>query len=263
MGLGGGYPDAPNGRWGIEYDPNAGGLNFWKPSPNTFGFGNYFLFLANNGRVGINTDTPTSPLTVNGVIESKVGGIMFPDGSLQTKAATFWDATGSDIHNTNPGNVGIGTTTPPNQKFVVDVGNVPSRGMAIRGSGKELRILANNPGVEIGASTGEITFWHTNSGYNHLIVGSLTAKSLIEVVPDYVFEDDYDLLPLKDLETYVKQFKHLPGVPTAREIEHNGLNITETQLILLKKVEELTLYMIDLKEQNEILQNEINHLNGN
>ena len=62
--LGGGYPDAPNGRWGMEYDPNAGGLNFWKPFPNTFGFGNYFLFLANNGNVGVGTSTPIAKLHV-------------------------------------------------------------------------------------------------------------------------------------------------------------------------------------------------------
>ncbi len=264
-----GTPSDPNwGEWGIEYWQNppgssGGGLNFWKPADSSgIGFTNNVLFLADNtGNVGINTNNPLAALHVGGT--PNVDGIMFPDGTLQTSAGGYWALTGNNLQNTNTGNVGIGTTTPPNQKFVVDVGNVPSRGMAIRGSGKEVRILANNPGVEIGASTGEITFWHTNSGYNRLIVGSLTAKSLVEVVPDYVFEADYALLPLEDLETYVKTFKHLPGVPTAKEIEHNGLNITETQLILLKKVEELTLHMINLNKQNAQLQNEINGLKGN
>lgn len=60
---------APHGEWGIEYTtsvPGREGLNFWKPSMATGGFGNYFLFLANNGKVGVNTDNPTAQLTVNG-----------------------------------------------------------------------------------------------------------------------------------------------------------------------------------------------------
>jgi hypothetical protein len=67
--------------------------------------------------------------------------------------------------------------------------------------------------------------------------------------PDYVFEKDYDLLSLTELETYINQNKHLPEVPSAKEMEKDGLNLKEMNLILLKKVEELTLYMIELKSE--------------
>ena len=67
----GGTPggSAPHGVWGIEYTtavPGREGLNFWKPFLATGGSGNYFMFLSNSGKVGINTDNPTAQLTVNG-----------------------------------------------------------------------------------------------------------------------------------------------------------------------------------------------------
>lgn len=64
-------------------------------------------------------------------------------------------------------------------------------------------------------------------------------------VPDYVFEAEYKLPGLPDLEQYVKLNKHLPEVPSAKEIEKNGLDLAEMNLILLKKVEELTLHLIE------------------
>jgi hypothetical protein len=68
--------------------------------------------------------------------------------------------------------------------------------------------------------------------------------------PDYVFEKDYTLLPLSELETYIKQNKHLPEVPSAKEMEAEGLNLKEMNLLLLKKVEELTLHLIEINKIN-------------
>jgi hypothetical protein len=72
--------------------------------------------------------------------------------------------------------------------------------------------------------------------------------------PDYVFEKEYDLLPLSELETYINQNKHLPEVPSAKEMEKDGLNLKEINLLLLKKVEELTLHLIEVKKEVIILQ---------
>jgi hypothetical protein len=69
------------------------------------------------------------------------------------------------------------------------------------------------------------------------------------VGPDYVFEKDYNLLPLKDLEAYINQNKHLPEVPSAAEMDTNGLNLKEMNLLLLKKIEELTLHLIEVKKE--------------
>ena len=70
--------------------------------------------------------------------------------------------------------------------------------------------------------------------------------------PDYVFEKDYDLLSLAEFEAYIKVNKHLPEVPSAKEMTENGLNLKEMNLLLLKKVEELTLHLIEQNRINEV-----------
>jgi hypothetical protein len=67
--------------------------------------------------------------------------------------------------------------------------------------------------------------------------------------PDYVFHSDYRLPSLFEVESYVKEHKHLPGVPSAEEVSEGGLDVGEFNKQLLKKVEELTLYVIELKRE--------------
>ncbi len=69
--------------------------------------------------------------------------------------------------------------------------------------------------------------------------------------PDYVFGNNYDLLPVPDLEKYVSQNKHLPGMPSSEDVTKNGIDLGNTQAALLKKVEELTLYIIDQNKKTD------------
>ena len=69
--------------------------------------------------------------------------------------------------------------------------------------------------------------------------------------PDYVFSSDYNLRPLNELEQFIKQNQHLPEVPSALEIEANGQDLGDIQAVLLKKVEELTLYTIEQEKRLE------------
>ena len=94
------------------------------------------------------------------------------------------------------------------------------------------------------SGTGVSEFTLTNTG-NLTIQGNYFAQGGTQLnVPDYVFEPDYELMPLKKLSQFVEKEKHLPKIPTSSEIKKNGLNMTEMQLRLLEKVEELTLYTI-------------------
>jgi len=105
------------------------------------------------------------------------------------------------------------------------------------------------------------------------INGQLIAKEIevkTNVWSDFVFDKDYNLISLEDLEKYIKEHKHLPGVPSGEEVIKNGINVAEMNVILMQKIEELTLYMIEqdktLKMQNEkIMQLEIemNELRNN
>jgi hypothetical protein len=69
--------------------------------------------------------------------------------------------------------------------------------------------------------------------------------------PDYVFEKDYKLPSLSDVEKYIKEKSHLPEVPSAKEVEKDGLALGANQAVLLKKIEELTLYMIEQDKINK------------
>jgi hypothetical protein len=78
--------------------------------------------------------------------------------------------------------------------------------------------------------------------------------------PDYVFGENYELMPLQDLEAYVKKHNHLPEVPSAKEIEKDGIDVAEMNKIMLKKIEELTLHVIEMEKRNREQEAQINLL---
>ncbi len=67
----------------------------------------------------------------------------------------------------------------------------------------------------------------------------------------------YKLPTLKEVEEFIKKNKHLPGIVSAKDVENDGLDVGENQAALLKKIEELTLYMIEMKKQLETQQKQI------
>ena len=77
---------------------------------------------------------------------------------------------------------------------------------------------------------------------------------------DYVFADDYNLMNLNDLSSFIKTNKHLPDVAPATQMEAEGINVSEMSALLLKKIEELTLYVIELEKKNNVLESRLNAL---
>jgi hypothetical protein len=75
--------------------------------------------------------------------------------------------------------------------------------------------------------------------------GSIISGGTTLNVPDYVFAEDYYLRPLEEVGDFIAREKHLPDIPSAAEIGEMGVNMTEMQMKLLAKVEELTLYAIE------------------
>ena len=115
---------------------------------------------------------------------------------------------------------------------------------------------------------GKLGIGTTEFGDAQLAVnGKIVAKEIVITVdnfPDYVFDDDYALLPLNDLETYVKTNKHLPGIKSRVEVLDQGVDLGELNTQLLEKIEELTLHVINLdkkaseiSDMNEEMQKEI------
>ena len=90
------------------------------------------------------------------------------------------------------------------------------------------------------------------NGFHCSATGSLRVKDLKVTLSgwsDFVFDEGYRLMPLGEVEQYIAAHRHLPEVPSAAEVEENGVDVGEMNKLLLQKVEELTLYVIDLQKQ--------------
>jgi hypothetical protein len=113
-------------------------------------------------------------------------------------------------------------------------------------------ILNNNGSVGIG--TGTTTIPSTAKlAVNGKILATEVQVALVANWADYVFNEDYNLRPLSEVESFIKENKHLPDVPSTEEVANNGVNLGEMNAVLLQKVEELTLYVIQLQKEVESL----------
>lgn len=107
-------------------------------------------------------------------------------------------------------------------------------------------VIKNNGNVGIGTN---------NPTFKLAVNGIIRAKEIrVETNwADYVFASDYQLRPLEEVEAFIKENKHLPEIPSASEIQENGLDVAATTTKMMAKIEELTLYLIDLKRENDAL----------
>ncbi|HEU4471822.1 MAG TPA: hypothetical protein VFR58_12095 [Flavisolibacter sp.] len=112
----------------------------------------------------------------------------------------------------------------------------------------KLAIGTDNPGSYMLAVNGDAIFT------------KIKVKAYGTNWPDYVFSSNYRLPSLKEVETFIQKNHHLPGVPSAQEVKNNGIDVTDNQAVLLKKIEELTLYVIELNKRNEQQDAEIKDL---
>jgi len=124
-----------------------------------------------------------------------------------------------------------------------------SYGIQFQTSGSTPRVtILNNGNVGIGTTNPDAVLAVKGQVHAQEVKVDLNVPG-----PDYVFEKDYQLTSLEEIKNYIDQNKHLPEVPSAKEMEKNGVQLGEMNMLLLKKIEELTLYVIDLKRENEVL----------
>jgi hypothetical protein len=114
-------------------------------------------------------------------------------------------------------------------------------------------------GANINFNTGIVSIGKATApaGYKLAIGGKMVAEEVVIKLqanwPDYVFEAGYKLPSLSELEKFILTYKHLPEVPTAADIKRDGVNVGEMDAVLLKKIEELTLLLIELQKQVDAL----------
>lgn len=202
----------------------------------------YQVSLDQSGKVGIGTSSPSHKLDVAGSI-GLADELKFENsGKVQAANSILMQeggSTGAYMH-LNNGNVAIvpagsdGVTT----FYSWDGASAWSPKMKIKSNGQ----------VEIG---------NYNEKGNLVVNGNVKCNSLRvtqNVWADYVFADDYKLMDLDAVDAFVKENKHLPNVPAASEIEGQDMDISKMNEMFMRKIEELTLYMIQLENENDQLQ---------
>jgi hypothetical protein len=102
----------------------------------------------------------------------------------------------------------------------------------------------------------------TNPQYKLDVNGTIRATEIkVETGwADFVFDNSYELRTLNDVKSFISKNKHLPDMPSASEVKKNGVNVGETQVKLLQKIEEMTLYILQQQENIEKLQKKIEQL---
>ncbi|MBO7626198.1 MAG: hypothetical protein J6S93_01430 [Paludibacteraceae bacterium] len=172
-----------------------------------------------------------------------------------------------------PGSISIGGTEKATIKASEFCGYKPACPKDLYFDAKNYIFLNGNVGVGVESPaaklhvdgkilcSGEIEVADLNS--NSIKVNSLNAKDIqmdMHGAADYVFEDNYDLKSLSEVESYVNEHKHLPGMPSAAEMDANGVSVSKMSNLLLEKVEELTLHMIKLEKENAALKAKVESL---
>ncbi len=205
------------------------------------------------GNVGINTRDPShAKLEING----RVGATVAMFGA---------DASGVSISANNP-EIGFnyfynGGTKTIKAGFGANFGMSPGSGDVYIGNFNGIRSNSDF-GVISGyqycltiKQNGNVGIGTTDPSYKLSVNGNIRSKEVVVESgwADFVFDDTYQLLPLIETENFIKANKHLPGIPAAREIQKDGLNIGEVQMKMMQKIEELTLYIIALKKEIDLL----------
>ncbi len=233
--------------------------------------GNHLYYNPNGGRVGIGTNSPSQKLEVNGTIQSRrlylkphtnnawhvvPGGEGGRDLLFQSSHSN--QPINTRLYLKQNGKIGINTTSDLSAQL-----NVQATGMQLRlsnsnaggatwnigassnnwnvgggkfiiakpGSSSEAALVINsNNSVGIGTPT-------PNSAYRLSVNGKIRAKEIVVESgwADFVFEDDYPLMPLEEVEAYIQAHQHLPEIPSAQEVEEKGVSVGEMESKLIAK----------------------------
>ncbi|KDN54704.1 tail fiber protein [Flavobacterium seoulense] len=100
----------------------------------------------------------------------------------------------------------------------------------------------------------------TNPTSKLTVAGNINAREVkvtVDAGADFVFEKDYDLPTLESVDKFIKENKHLPEIPSATDMQKDGINLSEMNIKLLQKIEEITLYIIRIQNRLEILEKRI------
>ncbi len=168
-----------------------------------------------------------------------------------------WTASGDNIYY-NTGNVTVGDTTD-NGRLYVKNDSTGLNGMVINQtvntdttSALKLEVEGNSSKALIIEAAGTTQFQINGNGKAYAREVEVTLNPF----PDYVFEKDYQLMPLDQLKIFIEKNKHLPNVRTGKDIDQNGIGLGDLSHKQMEKIEELTLYILQMNERLNKLEEE-------
>lgn len=215
----------------------------WDGSINTLGD------LYRSGSLGLGTAFPAAKLDINFFNQNSAT----PQHGLLLQTNTFYTADNANnsyyLKTLDQGNGAVAFIVTGNNRVGINNSN-PTFPLDVNGDVH---------------TTGVMGIGTTNVGSFKLAVeGKIAARGVkvsLASFADYVFDSTYQLRPLTKLEQYINQNKHLPGIPSAEEVKkEGGIELGDMNVKLLEKIEELTLYVIDLKKENEQMKKEMKNL---
>ncbi len=264
-------------------DSSVGGIRLGSSGADLFG---------SNGNIGIGTTNPTEKLQIeNGIIKvrnnnsnrfiwSRTDNTMAAGlaGDGGRKVFIVADNSTRMTIDGNTGNVGIGISTPPSKLHILNISNqngfvvensstsMGGYGLTVNNTsttnGYLLRLRSSAVDKLIVTGNGDVGIGTTDTKGFKLGVNGRIAANEIKVAtypnwPDFVFENNYNLPTLKEVEQQITENGHLKNIPSAEEIKKDGFFLGEMDSKLLQKIEELMLYTIDQEKKLEIQNNKI------